>query len=112
MEDLSKKIQLIDEQIAALAKQKSDLLEQTRGADLDVCKRLIKQHGFTKSELGFLGKAGVTKTKGASTVGKPPKYANPNDKTDTWSGHGRKPGWFVDALANSIKEDELRIKAD
>lgn len=110
MEDVSKQIQSIDDQIAALAKQKLDLLEQTRGADLDTCKRLIKQHGFTKSELGFVGKAGTAKGKATSTSGKA-KYANPEDKTATWNGHGRKPGWFVEALAKGVKEEEMLIKA-
>lgn len=109
MEDVSKQIQSIDDQIAALAKQKLDLLEQTRGADLDACRRLIKQHGFTKSELGFVGKAGATKAKSTSTSGKV-KYANPEDKTAMWSGHGRKPGWFVDALAKGVKEEDMLIK--
>lgn len=109
MEDVSKQIQLIDDQISALAKQKLDLLEQTRGVDLDTCKRLIKQHGFSKSELGFVGKAGATKGKATSTSGKA-KYANPEDKTATWNGHGRKPGWFVEALGKGVKEEDMLIK--
>lgn len=28
----------------------------------------------------------------------PPKYRNPANPTQLWSGRGRKPGWIVDAL--------------
>lgn len=27
------------------------------------------------------------------------KYANPADASQTWTGRGRKPGWFTDAIA-------------
>ena len=27
-----------------------------------------------------------------------PKYRNPDDPTDTWSGRGRKPNWLVERL--------------
>lgn len=110
MEDVSQQIQSIDDQIAALAKQKSVLLEQSRGTDLDTCKNLIKKHGFSKAELGFVGKAGTTKGKATTTSGKA-KYANPEDKTATWNGHGRKPGWFVEALGKGVKEEDMLIKA-
>lgn len=37
------------------------------------------------------------------------KYANPADKADTWSGRGRKPRWFIEALAKGKKPDDLAI---
>ena len=39
-----------------------------------------------------------------------PKYANPKNPAETWTGKGRKPGWFVAALAAGRTEDQLRIK--
>jgi len=38
-----------------------------------------------------------------------PKYANPADPSQTWSGRGRKPGWFVAALAAGKSPDDLAI---
>lgn len=51
------------------------------------------KHGFSLSELvgGKPGKA--EKTKGA------PKYRNPADASQTWSGRGRQPGWIKEGLA-------------
>jgi DNA-binding protein H-NS len=37
------------------------------------------------------------------------RYANPADKTQTWSGRGRKPRWFSDALAKGKKPDSMAI---
>ncbi|MBL4916618.1 H-NS family nucleoid-associated regulatory protein [Szabonella alba] len=38
-----------------------------------------------------------------------PKYANPADRSQTWTGRGRKPGWFIDALAAGKSPDDLAI---
>ena len=37
------------------------------------------------------------------------KYRNPADATDTWSGRGRKPRWFVAAIASGKSEHDLSI---
>ncbi len=37
------------------------------------------------------------------------KYANPANKSDTWSGRGRKPRWFVAALAAGKSAADLSI---
>ncbi|MGL6211693.1 MAG: H-NS family nucleoid-associated regulatory protein [Paracoccaceae bacterium] len=38
-----------------------------------------------------------------------PKYANPADATDTWSGRGRKPRWFEAALNAGRRPEDLLI---
>ena len=37
------------------------------------------------------------------------KYANPADKSDTWSGRGRKPRWFIAALAAGQQPEDLAV---
>ena len=37
------------------------------------------------------------------------KYANPADPAETWSGRGRKPRWFNDALKAGKKPEDLSI---
>lgn len=37
------------------------------------------------------------------------KYANPANKADTWSGRGRKPRWFAEALAKGKKPESMEI---
>lgn len=38
-----------------------------------------------------------------------PKYANPANKSETWSGRGRKPRWFAAALKAGKKPEQLMI---
>ena len=36
-----------------------------------------------------------------------PKYANPADPSQTWSGRGRPPGWFSEAIAEGKTEADM-----
>ncbi len=38
-----------------------------------------------------------------------PKYANPANSADTWSGRGRKPRWFDAAMKSGSKPEDLMI---
>jgi len=41
-----------------------------------------------------------------------PKYKNPNDPNETWSGRGKQPRWLVAALKAGGKVDDYRILED
>lgn len=38
-----------------------------------------------------------------------PKYRHPENAAVTWSGRGRKPRWFIDALAAGRSEESLAV---
>ena len=38
-----------------------------------------------------------------------PRYRNPADSGQTWTGRGRQPRWIADALASGRKLDEFEI---
>ena len=61
-----------------------------------------RQMGFTLAEL--TGSVAVRKRSPAVA-----KYANPADASETWSGRGRKPRWFVAALASGKKPEHMAI---
>jgi DNA-binding protein H-NS len=61
-----------------------------------------KELGFSLAEL--TGATSVRKRSPAVA-----KYANPDDSLDTWSGRGRKPRWFVAALAAGKTPEELSL---
>ncbi|WP_071796108.1 H-NS family nucleoid-associated regulatory protein [Natronohydrobacter thiooxidans] len=63
---------------------------------------IARQHGFTFDQV--LAKAPAVGRKPVA-----PKYANPADKSQTWTGRGRKPRWVVDALANGKALEDLAI---
>lgn len=60
-----------------------------------------KGYGFSLDEL-----LGGSPKKGSKSA---PKYANPNDKSQTWTGKGRKPNWVNDALAAGKSLEDLAI---
>jgi DNA-binding protein H-NS len=41
-----------------------------------------------------------------------PKYRNPKNHDETWSGRGNAPKWYADALASGMTEEALRIPDD
>ena len=40
----------------------------------------------------------------------PPKYRHPENPALTWSGRGRRPQWFVDALTGGTTAGDLEIR--
>lgn len=61
-------------------------------------------------ELGFSSLSELTGTPSARRRSAPgAKFANPANPSDTWSGRGRKPRWFTEALAAGKSESDLAI---
>lgn len=72
----------------------STVSQRERKAALDAAEKAAAEHGYSLSELAESASKGrKTKTKN------PPKYRNPEDPTQTWSGRGRKPRWINEAEA-------------
>lgn len=61
-----------------------------------------REHGFSLAELTG---AAPTRKRTPATA----KYANPANPSDTWSGRGRKPRWFEEALAAGKSAEDLLI---
>lgn len=68
-------------------------------AELDEKARSL---GFTLAEL-----TGVQATRKRTESSA--KYADPANPDATWTGRGRKPGWFIAALASGKTPDDLLI---
>ena len=47
--------------------------------------------------------------KGKGKAASLPKYRNPEDPAQTWSGRGRKPDWFKAALNAGVNPEDLEI---
>ena len=75
-------------------RQKADAREQVEA--------LAKRLGYTLAELA----EGARKPTRAPTT---PKYRHPENPALTWSGRGRKPHWFTEALAAGRTIEELAI---
>jgi DNA-binding protein H-NS len=90
------------------AEQRKIEIEKEKLAKLrDRVTKLIKDEGFTVEDVfGGRGKSRTRRT--ASKVA--PKYRNPEDPSQTWSGRGKRPRWFNAALKAGKKEKDLLIK--
>lgn len=97
-------------------KQLSDLISKAEDRKQEIAKDklvklrkkvndLIQSEGYTLEDV--LG----TRRKATRRGGKvPPKYSNPANPAETWSGRGKRPRWFNAALKAGKKEADLLIK--
>lgn len=67
---------------------------------------LAETHGFSVAELfGANRGRGAAKGKSLGVA----KYANPENRADTWTGRGRKPNWLVERLRKGAKLADFAI---
>ncbi|MCB1560339.1 MAG: H-NS histone family protein [Xanthomonadales bacterium] len=88
---------------ARIEKQKTRLHREQRDAVRKKLIRIAKDDGYTIEEL--FGRRGGGKKTGKVA----PKYRNPVEPSQTWSGRGKRPRWFVDAINQGKKESDLLI---
>lgn len=71
---------------------------------------LLKAEGISFEDVFGAGSAGLRGSKRRGGTGSvAPKYRNPADPEQTWSGRGKRPRWFNDALKAGKKEKDLAI---
>jgi len=63
---------------------------------------LAEQSGFTLDEV-------VSGTKAVKKNKVKPKYVNPNNAEQTWTGRGRRPKWVEAEIASGTDIDDLLI---
>ena len=69
---------------------------------LAAAQKAAAEHGFSLDEI-LSGKKPNTGPKSA------PKYANPEDPSQTWTGRGRQPNWVKAAMASGKSLDDMSI---
>ena len=70
-------------------------------------EKVARDFGYILSDIfaNVTGTGKAKKTRKPSTA----TYANPADKTATWSGRGRKPKWYIDAIVAGKTSDSMRL---
>jgi len=79
---------------------------------------ILKAEGLTVSEVfgSRVGGEAPAKPRGNTKPGPKggytvkPKYRNPADATQTWSGRGKQPRWFAGLLAGGKSPEDLLIR--
>jgi DNA-binding protein H-NS len=113
------------------AKELADLIQQAKKRQTILKKRkpiatirakinaFVASEGYTIEDL-FGGRAAKTATKQAPAkkatrkgrkLGKvPPKYRNPANRTETWTGRGKQPRWMAALVKKGKKPEDFLIK--
>ena len=87
-----------------LASLKVEKQSQERASIKEKLTAMAKQAGFDIHDLFGRGRGG----KGGKVA---PKYRNPKNPAETWTGRGRMPRWMVAATkGNKAKRDDFLIK--
>lgn len=85
-----------------VAKAIASFEERQKKEALAKLEEKAREMGFSLAELT----GGASKTKRSVSA---PKYANPANPSDTWTGRGRKPKWMVEAMAAGKSPEEFLI---
>ncbi|MEM8579172.1 MAG: H-NS histone family protein [Pseudomonadota bacterium] len=70
----------------------------------EAAEKVAAEYGFSLSELA----SGKTARKKASATGSA-KYANPENPMQTWTGKGRQPTWYKDAVAAGTPPEAMEV---
>jgi DNA-binding protein H-NS len=97
MEDLKKLSEKIDKE---MERQRKTSVLKARSR----MEQIADELGLTVEEVLSFNK----RKKAAKTSGKP-KYRNPNDPDQTWTGRGKRPRWLQEALEKGAQLDDYLI---
>lgn len=106
---MAKKIDLSTLSMDELKQLKKDVeaaikgfAERRRAKALKAMEAVAREHGMSIDEI--VG----SKTKGRKAKA-PAKYANPGNPSQTWSGRGRQPAWYKEAIASGKSPESMAI---
>lgn len=95
---------------ASVEKALENLAQKDRKAALAAAEKAAAAHGFSLAELSGDGEPRkVGKAKTSPKKMSPPKYKNPANAEQTWTGKGRQPDWFKAAIAAGTSPDAMEI---
>ena len=72
----------------------------------DAAAKAAADYGYSLSDLAAI--SGGSKRGGAKTVSAP-KYRNPADASQTWTGKGRQPEWYKAEMSKGTDPQTLEI---
>jgi len=109
--------------VQALAELEKQRLELTAKIEADRAEALAEIIATAKTQAGEIGVSMAelvkamqgTNSKPAKTAGGrakvAPKYQNPKNHADVWSGRGISPKWFTEAKKAGVSAESLTIEA-
>jgi DNA-binding protein H-NS len=98
----------LNELISKAQARQGELRKEKVGKLREKVLAMIKAEGYSFEDIFGSTRGGAPKRRGG-TGSVAPKYRNPADPEQTWSGRGKRPRWFNDALKAGKKEKDLAI---
>lgn len=106
--------------IAQAEKQQAKVMTRPKAAAMRAkINKYVKDHGYTIEELYGSVSVASSETSKKRTGRKPaksagskvaPKYRNPTNPSETWSGRGRQPRWLAALVQKGKEPSEFLIK--
>ncbi|MEO7917370.1 MAG: H-NS histone family protein [Dokdonella sp.] len=93
----------LNELITRAKTRQDEMVKEKEGKVREKVLAMVKAEGFTMEEL--FGGTGARKKRGKVK----PKFRNPADPSMTWTGRGKRPRWFNDAINGGKKEKDMLI---
>ena len=120
---MSKSYSQIQAQIQKLQREAEAIRLKEVSAVVTKIRSAIEHYGLTAEDLGLRGRTPkVAKSANGASVSvikKSRRKASVNkaagvikyrdDAGDSWTGHGKRPNWFLDALAGGKSAEDMRI---
>ena len=97
-----KQIQELEGRIAVVKAKAADAAKAELKSKIDA---LLANSGFTIGDLYPITGRGRGRGLSKSSA----KYANPEDRSQTWTGRGRKPNWLVARLKKGAKMEDFAL---
>ncbi|KJZ20830.1 H-NS histone family protein [Loktanella sp. S4079] len=83
-----------------------EVAEKEKQAARDAAEKAVAAFGYSLADItGSGGRGRNGRGKSLSS----PKYRNPADPEQTWTGKGRQPQWFKEAIAAGQSPDAMEI---
>lgn len=85
-----------------IEKRKAGLYQDTLKIALAEMRAVAEAHAVPFDEV-------IAQAKGKAAAKSAPKYRNPENPAETWTGRGRKPKWILAALERSADLSDYEI---
>ena len=103
----------LDSLMARIQEEKKNREEEKRQKIMSSLEEKAKELKAMAAEVGMVCKVEIsTSGRGRSTTVRnkvPPKYKNPDNDNEVWTGRGNKPRWVVSKLAAGVAIEDLLI---
>ena len=100
-------------QLEKLGKDVSKALDRLHKKDLKKVRlemeKLAAAHGVRVEDVLGGTKAAPRKSTKATKAKSPPKYANPSDASQTWTGRGRQPVWYKTEIEAGATPESMAV---